>query len=86
MFLLDVREPQEFANGHIQGAVNIPVRTLGQNLDKLPPKDGFIVAICAVGTRGTQAMMALSLLGWTNVKNMNLGMTEWTRQNFPVVK
>jgi rhodanese-related sulfurtransferase len=36
VFLLDVREPSEFAAGHIEGSVNVPVREVPKNLDKLP--------------------------------------------------
>jgi len=38
IFLLDVREPNEFADGRIPGAVNIPIRLIGQNMDKLPAR------------------------------------------------
>ncbi|MDQ7850888.1 MAG: rhodanese-like domain-containing protein [Armatimonadota bacterium] len=86
IFLLDVREPSEYANGHIAGAVNVPIRTLVANLDKLPPRDASIVTYCGVGTRGAYATMALSLLGYTNVKNLGLGLNGWTAQGFPTVR
>jgi len=86
IFLLDVREATEYANGHIAGAVNIPIRTLVANLDKLPPRDAPIVAYCGVGTRGAYATMALVMLGYTNVKNLGLGLNGWTAQGFPTVK
>lgn len=80
-------EPQEYAAGHIQGAVNIPIRTLGQNLGKLPAaKDTEIVVMCVSGLRAAYVTMTLTLMGYTNVKDMALGMREWTAQNFPVVK
>lgn len=86
LFILDVREPNEYANGYIVGAVNIPIRTLVANLDKLPAKDGAIVAYCGVGTRGAYATMTLTLLGYTNVKNLGQGLTSWTAQGFPIIK
>ncbi len=86
-FLLDVREPNEYAVGYIQGAVNVPIRTLAQNLSKLPAaKDAEIVVICASGIRAAYVTMALTMMGYTNVKDMALGMREWTAQGFPVVK
>ena len=50
-FLLDVRTPQEFASGHIPGAVNIPVDDLRSRLDEFP-RDRKIAAYCQVGQRG----------------------------------
>ncbi len=86
IFVLDVREPSEFEAGHIVGAINVPIRTLAANLSKLPAKNAPIVTLCGVGTRGAYAAVSLSLLGYTNVKNLGLGMSGWNAQNFPVVK
>ena len=44
--LLDVRQPEEYAAGHLDGAFNVPLRTLGQNLNLLPDKSASIVVIC----------------------------------------
>ncbi|MDR7522900.1 MAG: rhodanese-like domain-containing protein [Armatimonadota bacterium] len=86
-FLLDVREAAEFEAGRIQGAVNVPIRTLPRNLDRLPAdKNAEIVVICVSGLRASYVTMTLRLLGYTNAKTMALGMREWTAQNFPVVK
>jgi rhodanese-related sulfurtransferase len=86
-FLLDVRETNEFEAGRIQGAVNVPIRTVPKNLDKLPAdKNAEIVVICVSGLRATYVTMTLRLTGYANAKTMALGMREWTAQNFPVVK
>jgi rhodanese-related sulfurtransferase len=86
-FLLDVRETNEFAAGRIQGAVNVPIRTIPKNLDKLPAdKNAEIVVICVSGLRATYVTMTLRLNGYSNAKTMALGMREWTAQNLPVVK
>ena len=75
---LDVRETSELEKvGYIKGAVNIPVRTLIANLDKLPAQDQAIVVYCASGHRGGFAMAALKLLGYTNVRNLGGGMNAW---------
>jgi rhodanese-related sulfurtransferase len=85
LFLLDVREPKELTdNGFIEGAVNIPIRTLTQNLDKLPAKDQPIVVYCAIGHRGAIAMETLQLLGYTNVKSISSGFNAWKAASLPV--
>jgi rhodanese-related sulfurtransferase len=86
VFVLDVREENEFAAGRIPGAVNIPIRTIGKNLDKLPPKDTPMVLVCKSGMRAAYVTMTLNVLGWTNVKDIAFGMAEWEKQGFPIVK
>ncbi|MEO6063909.1 MAG: rhodanese-like domain-containing protein, partial [Thermoflexales bacterium] len=84
-FIVDVREPSEIAaNGFIEGAVNIPIRTLTKNLDKLPAKDAPIVVYCAIGHRGALAMTTLQMLGYTNVKSVSNGFNAWVAAKLPV--
>lgn len=78
-FLLDIREPAEVAEGYIEGAVNIPLRDLLDNLDKLPGLDDPIVVYCGSGHRGTIALSALTALGYTDVKNMGGGTGAWKK-------
>jgi len=80
--LLDVRQPEEFAQGYIEGAINIPLRQLGQNLDQIP-RDRPIVAICGSGHRSTIAMVALQMLGYQDVKSLEGGMTVWNAVQAP---
>jgi rhodanese-related sulfurtransferase len=82
--LLDVREASEFEAGYIAGAVNVPIRELLKNLDKLPGLDEPIVVYCASGHRGGLAMAALQLLGYTNVRNLGGGLGAWQKGGFPV--
>jgi NADPH-dependent 2,4-dienoyl-CoA reductase/sulfur reductase-like enzyme/rhodanese-related sulfurtransferase len=63
-FLLDVRTPQEFASGHIPGAVNIPVDDLRSRLDELP-SDRKIAAYCQVGQRGYLATRIMRQKGFS---------------------
>ena len=63
-FLLDVRTPQEFANGHIPGAVNIPVDDLRSRLQELP-QDRKIAVYCQVGQRGYIATRILVQKGFS---------------------
>jgi rhodanese-related sulfurtransferase len=86
IFVLDVREENEFAAGHITGAVNVPIRTLSKNLDKMPAKDIPVVLVCKSGMRAAYVTMTLNVLGWTSVKDIAFGMTEWEKQGYLVVK
>jgi rhodanese-related sulfurtransferase len=63
-FLLDVRTPQEFAGGHIPGAVNIPVDELRTRLSELPRNNVPIAAYCQVGQRGYLATRILLQSGF----------------------
>jgi len=84
-FLLDVREASEIEkDGFIKGAVNIPVRELLKNLDKLPAMDQPIVVYCASGHRGGMAMAALQLLGYKDVKDLAGGLGAWKKAELPV--
>ncbi|HAX71188.1 MAG TPA: rhodanese-like domain-containing protein [Anaerolineales bacterium] len=86
LFILDVREASEVeANGYIEGTVNIPVREVLANLDKLPGLDEPIVVTCASGHRGGMVQAALKLLGYTNVRNLNGGLNSWIKSEYPVV-
>ena len=79
-YLIDVREPAEYAEGHIPGAVNIPVRTLAQNLDKVP-SDQPVLVYCASGLRAGTATAALRMLGYDNVKAFPGGWKAWSGAN-----
>jgi rhodanese-related sulfurtransferase len=82
--LVDVREATEYAEGHLSGAINLPVRSLLQNLDKLPDQAQPIVIYCVSGHRGSLATAALRLLGYTDVRNLGGGMNAWKKAEFPV--
>jgi len=85
-FVLDVREAAEVEkDGFIEGAVNIPVREVFQNLNKLPGLDDPIVVYCASGHRGGFVFAALKLMGYTNVRNLNGGLGAWKKAELPVV-
>ncbi|MFO8155057.1 MAG: rhodanese-like domain-containing protein [Pseudomonadota bacterium] len=67
--LVDVRGPDEFARGSIEGAVNIPVQILPQQVDQLD-REKPVVLFCATGARSMQAQMLLGQLGFENVHNL----------------
>lgn len=74
-FLIDVREPEEFAVGTIPGAINIPLGSVRENLDKIP-KDKPVIVHCKVGIRGYAAERILRQKGF-DVKNMSGGYQVW---------
>ncbi len=86
-FILDVREPSELESaGYIKGAVNISVRNVLKNLDKLPAQNQPIVIYCGSGHRGALVMAALRMLGYTDVRNLGGGFGAWTKAEFAVEK
>ena len=67
--ILDVRTKNEYATGHIQGAVNIPVEQLSNSLGKLKDKKKVIITCCASGMRSASAKGILTSNGFANVYN-----------------
>ena len=84
-FLVDVRSPSAFSGAHIAGAVSIPIASLIDNRGKLPAEDKPIVVYCYSDHLGAQAMMALRLLGYTNVKSLLGGLNAWKAAGLPTV-
>lgn len=74
--ILDVREPVEFAFGHIPNAMNIPLGQLSFRLNELNQNDEIYV-VCRTGNRSDFACRILSEHGFTNVKNVLPGMHMW---------
>ena len=75
--ILDVRTPEEFADKHIPGAVNIPNETIAaEEIPELPEKDQLILVYCRSGNRSKQASEKLAALGYTNVVEFG-GINSW---------
>jgi molybdopterin/thiamine biosynthesis adenylyltransferase/rhodanese-related sulfurtransferase len=82
--VLDVREPDEFEQGAIPGAVHIPRGHLeGQVEGKLPDRDAPIIVHCASGFRSAFAAKTLQELGYTNVVNLAGGFNKWKDEGRP---
>ncbi len=84
-FIVDVRQPEEYAKGFIDGAVNIPIRELAKNLTALPAMDKDVVVVCSSGHRSAVGMMMLQLLGYKKAKSLQGGMASWQATRLPVV-
>ena len=75
--LLDVREQNEFDEGHIPGAILIPYTEIDAKAEeKLPQKDALILVYCRSGRRSKIAAESLANLGYTNVKEFG-GINDW---------
>ena len=82
--VLDVRQPEEFAQGHVRGAKLIPLNELYRRIKELP-KGREIVCICATGSRSRSASKILAKEGYT-VLNAQGGMLAWRHAKLPVEK
>ena len=75
--ILDVRTPEEFAEKHIPGALNIPNETIGTaEIPGLPNKNQLILVYCRSGNRSKQASEKLVALGYTNIVEFG-GIHDW---------
>ena len=74
--LIDVREPDEYAAGHVKGAVNIPLGTLSSKLGTFKP-DAEIYVICQSGHRSATAVKAMRRAGFQHAYSVKGGTSAW---------
>ncbi len=75
--ILDVRRPDEFATGHIPGAINVPNETIGTTeIHELTDKNQLIMVYCRSGRRSKEASEKLVKLGYTNIVEFG-GILDW---------
>lgn len=82
---IDVREPDEFAEGHAAGTVNIPLSQLQQRVAEVP-RDREVLLICHLGGRSMQAAKWLRTQGVEQVVNIDGGTDAWQRAGLPMAK
>lgn len=83
--ILDVRTRDEYAAGHIPGAVNIPHDELAERLGELPAaKSNEIVVHCQRGGRAGSAEETLSAAGYQNLRDLDGHMQVWLQNGLPV--
>lgn len=75
--VIDVRTPEEYAEGHIPGSKLVPLQELEGRLADLPDKDTQYLIVCRSGNRSAQASDLLVKNGYTRILNMVGGMNEW---------
>jgi rhodanese-related sulfurtransferase len=81
--LIDVREPEEFAAGHIPGAINLPLSTF--KVEALPSPSGRpVVLMCRSGHRAAQALAIAKASGRADVDIYPGSMNDWTKEGGPV--
>jgi rhodanese-related sulfurtransferase len=85
--ILDVRTPEEFAEGHIDGAVNLDVQAkdFEKKLRPLDRKKNYLV-YCRTGNRSRKATVAMEALGFRSIFHMNEGIVKWKQQNLPLTR
>ncbi|HEU4647725.1 MAG TPA: MBL fold metallo-hydrolase [Gemmatimonadales bacterium] len=82
--LLDVREPEEYQQGHVPGAINIPQAELASRLGELP-RDQRLLVICQLGLRSLRAAQFLRQAGWQDVATVTGGTAAWFGAGRPLV-
>jgi phage shock protein E len=83
LFLLDVRTPEEFAAGHVPGAVNIPHDQVDARVGEVP-KDKDVVLYCRSGHRASLAATVLAKNGYTRLSHLEGDMNGWVEKGRPV--
>ena len=84
LLVVDVRTPQEYAQGHLKGAVNIPLSDLPVQIGGLD-RNRPILVYCHTGVRSAQAATMLVNAGFTQVYDMEGGLTAWINAGYPTV-
>ena len=83
---VDVRERDEWDEGHIPGAVHIPRGSLESRIESaVPERSSRVVVYCASGARSAFATRTLEELGYEDVVNLEGGYVDWKRNGFPTV-
>ncbi len=83
--VIDVREPNEFAEGHIEGARNIPVNKVAERAYELEAhKQSPVIVTCNSGTRSPEACKNLVSQGFGQIFELKGGMMAWEEQKLPV--
>ncbi len=83
LYVLDVRAPEEYAAGHVPGAVNIPHDQIASRLAEVP-KDKDVVLYCRSGRRSALAAEVLADNGYTRLQLLQGDMPGWTAKDRPV--
>lgn len=83
--VVDVREPHEFVQGHIENAQNVPLGKLEEQLGTLEPyKNKEVMVVCQSGTRTTAACKILVKAGFEKLLSLKGGMQSWEDNKLPI--
>ena len=87
MILVDTREDNEWARGHLPGAIHLGKGIIERDIEKtIPDKDAPLVLYCGGGFRSALAADNLQKMGYQNVVSMDGGWRGWTESGFPTTK
>ncbi len=84
VYLLDVREPDEWDAGHAPGAHHLPMMEIPARMAEVPA-DIDVVVVCRSGARSGRVVSYLIGNGWDNVRNLDGGMQSWAAAGRDVV-
>jgi rhodanese-related sulfurtransferase len=85
--ILDVRDPADYAAGHLRDAKNIPLKELPNRIKELDRfKDRTIIIVCKSGTQSGRAVGQLKKAGFEHVAVLDGGQEAWQAQGLPVAK
>ena len=86
VIVVDVRTPEEFASGHIEGALNIDFNSgnFANEITRLNPSENYAI-YCRSGSRSGQAASIMHKAGFHDVSNLNGGVIDWTNNGLPLV-
>lgn len=85
--VVDVRESQDFAAGHLRDAKNIPLKDLASRVSELDKfKAKTVIAVCQAGTQSAKAASQLKKAGFAQVVSLDGGLTAWQAQGLPLAK
>ena len=83
--IIDVRSPGEFASGHVQGAINLPLDRFAQEIERVAPDhNAAIVLCCASGGRSGMACAHMQQLGYRQVSNGGSAAAVASQLNLPI--
>ncbi len=87
MIIIDTREDNEWARGHIPNAVHLGKGVIERDIEKaIPDKDATLVLYCGGGYRSALAADNLQKMGYRNVISMDGGWRSWTEAGFPTIR
>ncbi|MDM0083693.1 MULTISPECIES: rhodanese-like domain-containing protein [Variovorax] len=85
--VVDVREPEEFAAGHVTGAKNVPLNQLEQKLPATVKNKSLpLLLVCATGARAQRAVATAKKLGYEQAQAVAGGLKSWKDANLPLEK
>ena len=83
-FIVDLRDSEQFQNGHITGSINIPFLNLSNRTNEIP-QDKSVILVCEMGNVSPNAGELLKKEGFKELLILRGGINEWRIQNLPLV-